>query len=158
MPNGLLWPIKASLLAYIESLDDGEVEVTEPASRRDEGFWFPRVGADDAPGPGPGVALAFSGAVRLTGHWGMMQLEFRDPEVRFGEVGAVLRLRESGRPDRFTSVADLRLQDSVEGDDGSSVTTLDATLTGEGTFLFGGQYPAGTPLGPVRIEWSPRHG
>ena len=157
MPNGMLWPIKASLLTYIESLDDGAVDVTEPASRRDEGFWFPRVGADDAPGR-PGVALAFSGAVRLTGHWGMMQLEFRDPEVQFGEVGALLRLRESGRPDRFTSVADLRLVDSVDGDDGSSVTTLDATLTGEGTFLFGGQYPAGTPLGPVRIEWSPRHG
>ena len=70
MPNGLLWPIKASLLAYIESLEDGVVEVTEPALRRDEGFWFPRVGTDDAPGdaPGPGVALAFSGAVRLTGH------------------------------------------------------------------------------------------
>lgn len=156
MPNGMLWPIKASLLEYIESLDDGVVELTEPASRRDDGFWFPLVGVGEA--PGAGVELAFSGAVRLTGHWGMMQLEFRDPEVRFGEVGAVLRLRESGRPDRFISVADLRLQDSVEGDDGSSVTTLDATLTGEGTFLFGGQYPVGTPLGPVRIEWSPRHG
>ena len=155
MPDGMLWPIKASLLEYIESLDDGVVEVIEPASRRDDGFWFPCADAGDA--PGPGVELAFSGAVRLTGHWGMMQLEFRDPEVRFGEVGAVLRLRESGAPGRFTSVADLRLVDSDE-DDASTATTLDATLTGEGTFLFGGQYPVGTPLAPVRIEWDPRHG
>ena len=157
MPDGLLWPIKASLMSYIESLDDGVVEVVGPASGRDEGFWFPQ---EDASGtPGPGFVVAYSGSVRLGGHWGMMQLEFTDPRVEFGDDGAaVLLIRESGRTDRFTSLADLTIEDVAHPEGGSTVFTLSAAVSGAGVFLLGSQYPAGTALAPVRIEWAPADG
>lgn len=148
MDAGILWPIKTSLTAYIESLDDGTIDVTDPATHRPEGFWFPlrEAGATTE----PGGSMEFSGCVRLTGHWGMLDVEFRDPRLNFDDAGAVLLVRERGgiSQDRFVAVARLTRQNQA------SATSIEfsAALTGEGAFLLGGQYPAGTALSPVRLE------
>jgi hypothetical protein len=150
MNAGILWPIKTSLTAYIESLDDGQVEVTAPAARRPEGFWFPlREGATTEPGD----SMEFGGSVRLTGHWGMLDVEFRDPRLDFDDAGAVLLVRErGGKQDRFVAIARLTRQPGTE----ATEADFSATLTGEGAFLLGGQYPAGTALSPLRLDLTPR--
>jgi hypothetical protein len=146
MATGILWPIKTSLTAYIESLDDGQVEVTAPAARYPEGFWFPLRDAEATTEPSD--SMEFGGSVRLTGHWGMLDVEFRDPRLDFDDAGAVLLVRErGGKQDRFVAIARLTRQPET------AATTADfsAALTGEGAFLLGGQYPAGTALSPLRL-------
>lgn len=146
MSTGMLWPIKASLTAYIESLDDGKIEVRPPAARQGHGFWFPLA----EPAAGERGFLQFSGAVRLTGHWGMLDVEFRDPRVEFDDDGgAVLLVRERSVPEQFLPVA--RLAEAGAGASGQEMQ-MPAALTGEGAFLLGGQYPPGTSLSPVRLE------
>jgi hypothetical protein len=148
MDAGILWPIKTSLTAYIESLDDGKIDVTDPADRHPEGFWFPlREGGATTE---PGGSMEFAGCVRLTGHWGMLDVEFRDPRVDFDDAGAVLLIRERGtvNQDRFVSIARLTRQAETS----ATATDFAAVLTGEGAFLLGGQYPAGTALSPVRLH------
>jgi hypothetical protein len=148
METGMLWPIKTSLTAYIESLDDGQIDVTDPAERRPEGFWFPpRDGSAKAE---PGRSMEFAGSVRMSGHWGMLDVEFRDPRLDFDDAGAVLLIRERGGigQDRFVAIARLTPRPAT------SATPADfaAALTGEGAFLLGGQYPAGTALSPLRLQ------
>jgi hypothetical protein len=148
MDTGILWPIKTSLTAYIESLDDGKIDVTHPAGRRPEGFWFPlREGGAKT---GPGSSMEFAGSVRLTGHWGMLDVEFRDPRLDFDDAGAVLLIRERGgiNQDQFVAIARLTRQSETP----ATATDFAAVLTGEGAFLLGGQYPAGTALSPVRLH------
>lgn len=148
MDAGILWPIKTSLTAYIESLDDGKIDVMDPAESRPEGFWFPlRAGGS---GTAAGGSMEFAGSVRLSGHWGMLDVEFRDPRLDFDDVGAVLLIRERGgiNQDRFVAIARLTRQ----LDASATATDFAAALTGEGAFLLGGQYPAGTALSPVRLH------
>lgn len=140
MTLGLRWGIKASLLAYISGLDDGEIEAVAPAMMRGEDFWFPAASAE---------GLEFAGAVRLRGHWGMLDIELREPLITIlGPDRATLSVRDRGRSDRIP-IADLTLEspDSADG-----TMTWAATLTGHGRQLTGGQYAVGTPLDPLRIE------
>lgn len=147
MGAGILWPIKTSLTAYIESLDDGRIDVKEPAERRPEGFWFPL--REGGAATGPGGSMAFAGSVRLSGHWGMLDVEFQDPRVDFDDAGAVLHIRERGgsNQERFVAISRLTRQPTAA----TGAATFATVLTGEGAFLLGGQYPAGTALSPVML-------
>jgi hypothetical protein len=148
MDAGILWPIKTSLTTYIESLDDGKVEVTEPAAKHPGGFWFPLRKAEAK--TDPDGSMQFAGSVRLTGHWGMLDVEFRDPRLDFDDDGAVLLIRERGgiNQDRFVAIARLTRQPETS----ATAVAFSAVLTGGGAFLLGGQYPAGTALSPVRLD------
>jgi len=148
MHAGIFWPIKTSLTAYIESLDDGKIDVAEPAERRQEGYWFPlRTGGA---GTESGGSMEFAGSVRLSGHWGMLDVEFRDPRLDFDDAGAVLLIRDRGGidQDRFVAIARLTRQSETS----AGAADFAAALTGEGAFLLGGQYPAGTALSPVSLH------
>lgn len=136
---GMLWAVKPSLIAYVTGLDDGAVETTSPAERRDDGFWFPLAS-------GGAEGSSFSGAVRLSGHWGMLDLEFREPRIVTDGARATLLVRERGR-DAYLPLADLTATDA-------SRTRWAATLTGHGALLTGGQYGAGTELAPVLLVGS----
>ncbi|MCP2031058.1 hypothetical protein L1277_001149 [Okibacterium sp. HSC-33S16] len=144
----LRWPIKESLIAYIENLDDGVVEVIEPAFRSDQGFHFPSAG-DNADGD----SQRFLGTVRLKGHWGALDIELRDPRIDVETDSGALLVRERGGRDggRMLRFADLVFSDEktdVDGWDGREAT---ASLTGHGQILLGGQYRIGEVLSPLRV-------
>jgi len=141
MTVALVWGIKASLIGYITALDDGEVELEPPAERRGDVFRFPAA---------PGGALEFTGAVRLRGHWGMLDLEVRAPRVTIDGDRGTLLVHERGR-DGFLPFADL-VRDSEQVGPDASTSTWRAALTGHGAQILGGQYPPGTELDPVRLE------
>lgn len=141
MAASMTWGGKASLIAYIGGLDDGEIEMVAPAERRGDRFWFPARKAD---------ALEFDGAVRLRGHWGMLDIEIGYPEVSIIDAThATLSIRERGR-ETTLAIADLTRDEITDAAPG--VGTWTATLTGHGSQLLGGQYAPGTPLDPVVIE------
>jgi hypothetical protein len=149
---GLAWAVKDSLLSYVEGLDDGSVEVVEPASRSDAGFWFPTAepGADPVEAAAPTV-LQFLGTVRLTGHWGMLDVELRDPRVELDGPHGTLFVHDRGSrdPEARVPFADLTL--GTTAGRGSAVVEAAAALTGHGRLLLGGQYAVGEPLSPLLI-------
>jgi hypothetical protein len=159
MEPGMTWAVKDSLVAYVEGLDDGSVEAVIPASRTRQGFAFPWDGpaaAGDAACP-VGV-LRFRGAVRLTGHWGMLDVELRDPRIDLdGQRGTLLVRERGGRdPEKSLPFADLRVSRRGTAENGAPYVELSAFLTGQGSLLLGGQYPAGQALSPVRITFPSR--
>lgn len=173
---GLTWAVKESLLTYVEALDDGAVEVVAPTSRSEDGFFFPTAEPGDSPtaepgadptvevvnspaADGPPAALQFLGAVRLTGHWGMLDVELRDPRVELDGGRGTLFVRERGGrdPEAYLPFADLTVGEPTT-ERGSAVVEAAATLTGHGRLLLGGQYAVGEPLSPVLITLPARHG
>ena len=149
MATAMLWGIKASLIGYVAALDDGSVEAEAPAERRGDAFWFPAAAA--------GGELEFAGAIRLRGHWGMLDLEVREPRMTFEGDRGTLLVHERGR-DGFLPFADLVRDAADAGTHAESpIGVWRASLTGHGAQLIGGQYPAGTELDPVRIEGPAQH-
>lgn len=147
-------------MAYVEALDDGVVEAVAPASRGEAGFEFPGdVAASTFDPDGPSSAWQFRGAVRLTGHWGMLELELRDPRIELtGRTGVLLVGERGGTPSqKYLPLADLEVGEPVEAADGSVSLEATASLTGHGRVLLGSQYEAGAALSPVFITVSSRH-
>jgi photosystem II stability/assembly factor-like uncharacterized protein len=102
--------------------------------------------------------LRFAGAVRLTGHWGMLDVELRDPRIRLDGQGGTLLVRERGGRDteKVLPLAELRVSRRGTADDGAAYVELSASLTGQGGLLLGGQYTPGQALSPVRITFPSR--
>ncbi|MCK6212292.1 HtaA domain-containing protein [Georgenia sp. EYE_87] len=157
---GLAWAVKDSLVSYVEALADGVVEALPPASRSEAGFWFPLTDAG-----GSGVvplegALQFRGAIRLSGHWGALDVELRDPHVELDGRRGTLLIRDRGSrdPAAMLPFADLTLAEEAGDDGGAAPVEVAASLTGHGRLLLGGQYAVGEPLSPLRITLPPRHG
>ncbi|GAA1635218.1 HtaA domain-containing protein [Georgenia ruanii] len=158
---GLTWAVKESLVTYVEGLADGMVDTLAPASRTADGFWFPLSAEDPGPAAGhPRSAWQFLGTVRLSGHWGALDVELRDPRVEFGGGHGTLLIRERGGRD---ADARLPLADLVPGGPaaagdgkpagvGMSTLELAASLTGHGRLLLGGQYGVGEPLSTLRVS------
>ncbi|TRW46036.1 hypothetical protein FJ693_06960 [Georgenia yuyongxinii] len=166
---GLTWAVKDSLMSYVVALDDGTVEALAPASRSEDGFFFPSDEAMMSGEPGnlggggdpeaPEGGFQFLGAVRLTGHWGMLDVELREPRVTLSGGAGTLLVRERGAraPGTWLPFADLTVDASrLSASDGTGTLTATASLTGHGRLLLGGQYEAGTALSPVHITL--RHG
>lgn len=158
--SGLVWAVKDSLVAYAEALDDGVVEAVAPASRGEAGFDFPvDVAATTYDPAEPSGAWQFRGAVRLTGHWGMLDLELWDPRIELtGRTGVLLVAERGGTPSqKYLPLADLVVGEPVEVADGSVSLEATASLTGHGRVLLGGQYEAGAALSPVFLTVPSRH-
>lgn len=152
---GLTWAVKDSLVAYVEGLADGTVETLAPASRTADGFWFPRPEEPLGAAAGePRHVWQFLGAVRLTGHWGALDVELRDPRVELDGGRGTLLIRERGgrTADKRLPFADLVLDGPPEAGDGVATLGIAASLTGHGRLPLGGQYVVGEPLGPLLVS------
>ncbi|WP_166872657.1 HtaA domain-containing protein [Salinibacterium sp. ZJ450] len=155
MTPQLTWSIKDTLLAYIEALDDGVVEALAPASRDEAGFLFPvDEAASDFDASNLTGILQFVGTVKLTGHWGMLDVELRDPRIELtGQSGTLLVRERGGRnPGTMLPFASLEL-DSASATDAPGHIDAAASLTGHGQLLLGGQYRVGEPLSRLRITF-----
>lgn len=133
----LVWAIKESLLAYVRGAADGYVDVVDGAVEQPEGFVFPAVSEAEA-----GESMRFRGRVVLTGHRGMLYLEFAEPAIERGVAGAVLTIAddEGGRI-AFAALDDIPAP-------GSAVR---ARLTADGAELMLGNYREGDELAPVAL-------
>ncbi len=147
-PTKLNWGIKESLLSYIESLDDGTIELESPARREGTGFAFSlapnRTDFDEEKFYG---LLQFEGAVHMSGYHGAMNITIRDPQLIIKSGQGVLSVEVesvfSGK--RFDPIAVVKRVDGVE------TPTFITRLTSEGQMLFGPQYSPGQELSPFTL-------
>lgn len=79
----LEWAIKDSLVSYVRAMKDGIIAVQLPAEEIADGFRFPA-----APHGFLDGSLRFAGCVRLSGHSGMLRLQFEDPWLVPGDSPA----------------------------------------------------------------------
>jgi hypothetical protein len=148
----LSWGIKESLLAYIERLDDGAIDITAGASREGNEFHFTfdESSSDFNEEAGEGV-LQFRGSVVLTGHWGAMRVEIHDPRLTIAGGGAgdiEIRTNSVLSGERFETFATLTVT--------SSGPALEATtsLAAPGQLILGQQYSVGQELSQLRVSWT----
>lgn len=135
------WGVRRGWRAYVLGLSDGRfvtddgVEL-EPASAQfplaDESGW------DD----GRGI-LKFRGRLTAHGHFGMLLGHVVDPWLEIDDDGARLTVvRWPGRDERIPIA-------TLDGD--PLAGPVGATLTLEGTEVFGNVYRAGSPMDPVAV-------
>lgn len=145
--DGLVWGLKRSWTDYIDRLDDGSVSVDGGARMLTTGeFFFPVCTVR------PG-AVAFSGAVRFDGHYGMLSLRIEDISITRHPSGLMLRASTSDGDDVPLVELDLDLADA-DADAEVEGLAFTSTLTMEGSDLFLFRYPSGTPFDQVRISAS----
>ena len=160
----LVWGFKESFRAYISgSIANGEWEALDGASYETPVFTFADGGgaADAASGS---ADIAFPGALRFTGHDGVLDTLFANPRVVItgpGEASLVADI--TGTRQDFEEVEafavrfaelDLAEAESATREAGQvTVTSIPATLTKEGADAFG-TYPAGEPFDPVTLTYA----
>ncbi|MGP3533975.1 HtaA domain-containing protein [Microbacterium sp. RD1] len=154
--HGLRWGIKDSLLRYVGALDDGEIVVTAPAVREDDGrFSFP---VDDVsewdPATGLGV-IRLAGCARVTGHFGMMSVAIDEPWLEFTAAGTALTVADPDRdPGHRVRIAEVDYR-PAPGAAIMEAIDVTATLAPEAMGIFGGQYSAGEPMDPLSFSIAP---
>ena len=144
----LHWSVKDSLIAYISGLEDGTVEALEPATKTDSGFSFTLndVASDFNAETHTGV-LQFLGTAHFTGHWGMMNINIKDPRVELTSGHGVLSIAQGGilSPEAHVPFVNLNVIP------GSHPLMLTAALTAEGRGVMGEQYSVGQELSPLTL-------
>lgn len=145
----LEWAVKASFVAYVEALPDGNVETFGGAIRAGDGrfvFGTPERSRD---------ALAFTGTLRFSGHHGVLDVLLSDPRIE--TLGAVTALTVAVGAERV-HIATIGHLDggapsaAIHPAIGSALTGTGVTATDDGAHLLGGVYSAGTPLDDILIH------
>lgn len=128
----LLWPIKDSLVRYVEGLPDGAIQVDGGASTGPGGFAF------------PGDGRRFLGSVTLLGHHGMMRVVLRNPALVETGAGWVLEIADPDDPASHLLFATMASFDGALG--------RGLALSSNGADLFFGPYEKGTPLSDLAVQ------
>lgn len=133
----LEWGIRESFVRYVEALPDGVVAVGDDVQRRDGAFVL-RGGVD-------GAVADFAGAIRFSGHLGVLDVAMDGVTVRgIGDRPAVWT-SVGGHPVELAAVGEVREEDGALHADG-------VALTADGAALLGGVYQAGAALAPLIIR------
>lgn len=146
----LIWGIKQSLVEYVESLEDGVIDVTEPAVRDALEFHFafdPTASSyDEETRTG---TLQFRGSVVMTGYWGAMRVEVNDPKLELHDASGKLSVRTSSvfSGERFDVIAFLDVAAH------QPELTASVKLTPAGPNVFGPQYQVGQEMSELRVTW-----
>lgn len=153
----LTWGFKESFRSYISgTIANGEWTVTEPATYETPTFAFSG-GSGAYDGSSGAGSVAFDGAIRFTGHGGILDTTISDLELRLLDgaraviVVDVAGTTQAGDPVDAAAVEFVTL-DLVDATalDGDTIVITDApaTLTAQGAEAFG-TYPAGEPFDAV---------
>lgn len=165
----LSWGFKESFRSYISgTIANGAWETTGGAAYETPRFSWTIAGGSLSPDDGTGE-IAFSGAVRFTGHGGLLDTTVADPvlsltgpgvgRLSLDVTGTTMEQAMSGgevQPETRGAVplVELDLSAAALSRDGDTVTyTADAApaaITAEGYDAFG-NYPAGTAFDPVSV-------
>ncbi|WP_394254893.1 HtaA domain-containing protein [Pseudoclavibacter helvolus] len=135
----LRWPIKSSFVEYVRR-SGGDVHMEGGAFVDDEEFGYPRGVADSAwlAGDAPVGSASFVGAVRLTGHGGMLDVTFRNPQLVFdGEDARLVVQGLDGAPIDFASC---EIGTPLVRDDVAEWLGVRVILTPAGSQVFNGMY------------------
>ena len=154
----LRWGFKESFRAYVDgSIANGEWTVADGATYETPLFGWTGTGGYDAQ---TGDAdLTFGGAVRFTGHGGVLDTTIANPRLVVDGDRAVLLLDVVGTTQDGTPVEapgvefaelDLAAAERVGGGDLVAFTGIPAVLTEAGAAAFG-TYEAGAALDPVDL-------
>ncbi|MGN6128579.1 MAG: HtaA domain-containing protein [Humibacter sp.] len=139
----LEWPIRRSLVEYVDGLEDGEVTLVDGAESSPDGFRFPSAGRSD-----DGV-LRFSGSVVLTGYEGALTFPVVEPWIEPEDDAFQLTIQDPADPAarmRLVSIAQLESQpDRSKLGSGVTLATPGSLL------LVFGPYVAGKPFDDLRI-------
>lgn len=135
----LRWSILTRFTEYVTGMPDGDIALSDGATRESHAtFAFPFQGD----GGRPGVAVfRFHGAVRFTGHHGMLDVMIAQPIVEIADD--TLSLLISDGEGGSLTFAQGNAAHIVNGN------AIELRLTVEGSDLFFGRYPAGYPLDPL---------
>lgn len=148
---GLVWPIKASFVAYVLGMDDGELAASAGATvSTSRVFAFEAdtesnsaTGADAFDARTRRGTLHFRGDVRFTAHFGMLSVQIFDPSIEFGAETVVLTVVTDGQR---IPLATLTLPEASTNDSQLSWRGVVPRLSPAGSNLFNGVYPPGQEL------------
>jgi hypothetical protein len=143
--SGLGWPVKQSFVRYVAALVDGRAGADDGAVTDGSwGFVFPvaAAGYDDVSGSG---RLAFGGAARFRGHFGMLAIDLVHPVLELGEGSGTLSVGDDG-----LVIADVRFDFRADAAHARWLIHT-VTLSDDGAALFGGVYATGDPLDPMVV-------
>jgi hypothetical protein len=133
----LEWGIRESFVQYVEALPDGVVAIGDDVRRRNGAFVLR--------GHVDGAEADFTGAVRFSGHLGVLDVAMDGVALRgIGDRAAV-----------WTSVGGYPVELAAVGQVHEQAGTLRAdevSLTADGAALLGGVYQAGAALAPLIIR------
>lgn len=154
----LSWGFKESFRAYIDgSIANGEWTVADGATYDTPSFGFP-AGSGRVDPRDPNGSVAFTGAVRFTGHGGVLDTTIANPVLVLRADGTGVLLLDVSGPTmdgdqvsvteaEFLDV-DLAGQDLTPVDGVITIEEAPTTLTADGEVAFP-NYPAGEAFDPV---------
>ncbi len=152
---GLLWGVRSSFRGYVARSPGSRIAVGNGAgvSASDEFFFAPAVEQENAVPFAHGMGtLRFTGSVHFVAHHGFLSVPIVDPWVQFDGADIVLSIAGTGSSDARVRIARVGPGASVSDAGTSYWPELPARLHEDGVEVFGGTYPADTPLDPVRIR------
>ena len=133
----LEWGIRPSFVQYVETLPDGVVALGDDVQRRDGAFVLR--------GRAQGPLAEFTGAIRFSGHLGVLDVTLDGLSVRGIGGRAAVWTSVGGEPVQLAVLGDVRETDG-------SLRADEVTLTADGAALLGGVYHAGAALAPLTIR------
>ena len=148
----LTWGFKESFRSYISgTIANGEWTVADGATYETPEFGFHG-------GAGDFGEVSFEGAIRFTGHGGILDTTVANPTIEWGGGSGTLYLDVSGTTqdgdpvdEQRVPFADLTVGEPVAADGRVSYEDVTATLTDEGAEAFG-TYESGEELDPLTIQ------
>lgn len=151
------WGIRSSFLNYISGgIAKGGWELSGVG---EENGLFTFTGTSGAVDPAnKSGTILFPGAIRFTGHGGVLDTRFSNLEIQFsGNAGALVLNASSnstdGDPKDYGRVTLANLNfNSLQVEASSAGGTAEVTLTQAGSAAFGDFYPAGASLEPITFQ------
>jgi hypothetical protein len=151
--HGLSWPVKQSFARYVAASPGGRIVLSDGATvvpGWDLVFAPAQADFDAATGDGE---LTFSGSVRYTGHFGVLDVTLRDPVLQLTAGTGTL---DVGVGEGRRVLATVSCTSSSGIGDETVWESLTVTLAPPGVDLFAGVYAEGTPLDPFCARLSTR--
>lgn len=134
--GSLVWGVKQSFRNYITGpIAKGSIQVSSGASTQNGLFWFGQRSTDWSQGAGTG-STSYGGAVRFTGHSGILDLTFSNPVVRIdSQASGTLLVSVNGAQVAIGSL-NLAAAGRRGVDGGVSYSNVPVTLTAAGARVF----------------------
>ncbi|GAA1518754.1 HtaA domain-containing protein [Nocardioides humi] len=156
LPEGLMWGLKATFLAYLAGLPDARFSATGGAVVDErQRILFPTESTEEFdPARGEGT-IRFAGDVRFAGHHGMMFVMVAQPWLTFRAGAATLSIVDpASHPamDRRLDLLDVEERGWGEHRGARLYAPMPATLRAAGVELFNHAYPAGEPFDPLSVR------
>ncbi|WP_194410196.1 HtaA domain-containing protein [Microbacterium cremeum] len=146
--GSLRWAISTSFSNYItQGAAHGSIAVTDGATRAGGVFQFGQAAGSTYDATGGTGNVAYTGAVRFTGHGGALDVTIADPEVRIASSGSATLFVTSGGSQVAFATLDLAAAARIATGGTVTYSKVPAALTAAGrTQVFQGFT---TPLDPV---------